>query len=217
MQVSWIDSDSERHSLIDSDHQHSGGKWCKEQTVVITFKTFTPWHCTHTCNGCESQSGNWILNSPAKNTGVVAIPFSRGSSWPRDWTCVSCFTGRFFKICATREAPNGPGVDMWPKLDQSESFPGIFQIRAEGEAHFSFQTISFKFISSEQPIAMCPKLQGEADLRECNQHAERSRCKVLDKSLDVFSFPRTVINPGHSTPALPSDKLPSSHHQFESL
>ena len=139
--------------------------------------------CTHTCNGCESQSG------------VVAIPFSRGSSWLRDWTCVSCFAGRFFTIWATREAPNGPGVDMRPKLDQSESFPGIFQIRAEGEAHFSFWTISFKFISSEQPIAMCPQLHREADLRECSQHAERSRCKVSESRcvfLPQNNQPRTL-------------------------
>ena len=33
----------------------------------------------------------------------VAIPFSRGSSWPRDWTRVSCITGRFFTIWPTRE------------------------------------------------------------------------------------------------------------------
>ena len=33
----------------------------------------------------------------------VAIPFSRGSSWPRDWTCVSCIPSRFFTIWATRE------------------------------------------------------------------------------------------------------------------
>ena len=26
----------------------------------------------------------------------VAIPFSRGSSWPRDWPWVSCLTGGFF-------------------------------------------------------------------------------------------------------------------------
>ena len=26
----------------------------------------------------------------------VAISFSRGSSWPRDWTQVSCIAGRFF-------------------------------------------------------------------------------------------------------------------------
>ena len=33
----------------------------------------------------------------------VAISFSRGSSWPRDWTPVSCIAGRFFTIWATRE------------------------------------------------------------------------------------------------------------------
>ena len=34
----------------------------------------------------------------------VAIPFSRGSSWPGDWThvfCVSCAVGRFFTCWAT--------------------------------------------------------------------------------------------------------------------
>ena len=35
----------------------------------------------------------------------VAIPFSRGSSWPRDWTWISCISVRFFTIWATREAP----------------------------------------------------------------------------------------------------------------
>ena len=36
----------------------------------------------------------------------VTSPFSRGSSWPRDWTLVSCIAGRFFTIWATREAQN---------------------------------------------------------------------------------------------------------------
>ena len=35
----------------------------------------------------------------------VAIPFSRGSSQPRDWTCVSWIAGRFFTILAIRDAP----------------------------------------------------------------------------------------------------------------
>ena len=35
----------------------------------------------------------------------VAISFSRGSSWPRDWTQVSCIAGRRFNLWATREAP----------------------------------------------------------------------------------------------------------------
>ena len=34
----------------------------------------------------------------------VAIPFSRGSFWPRGWTQVSCIGGKFFTIWATREA-----------------------------------------------------------------------------------------------------------------
>ena len=34
----------------------------------------------------------------------VPIPFSRGSSWPRDWTLVSHIAGRFFTIWAIKEA-----------------------------------------------------------------------------------------------------------------
>ena len=41
----------------------------------------------------------------------VAIPFSRGSSWPRDQTQVSCTTGRFFTIWVTREVQ-----DYWDGL-----------------------------------------------------------------------------------------------------
>ena len=34
----------------------------------------------------------------------IAIPFSRGSSWLRDWTGVSWIAGRFFTVWATRGA-----------------------------------------------------------------------------------------------------------------
>ena len=40
----------------------------------------------------------------------VAVPFSRGSSRPVDWTWVSCIAGRFFTIWVTRNATN-----MWKK------------------------------------------------------------------------------------------------------
>ena len=33
----------------------------------------------------------------------VAISFSRRSSWPRDWTQISCIVGRRFTVWATRE------------------------------------------------------------------------------------------------------------------
>ena len=34
----------------------------------------------------------------------VSRSFSRGSSWPRDWTQVSCIAGRCFTLWATRES-----------------------------------------------------------------------------------------------------------------
>ena len=36
----------------------------------------------------------------------VAMAFSRGSSWPRNWSYLSCFAGRFFPLWTTREAWN---------------------------------------------------------------------------------------------------------------
>ena len=53
------------------------------------------------CNP-PGSSGYGILQ--ARILEWVAIPFSRGSSQPRDPTQVSCITGRFFTIWATREA-----------------------------------------------------------------------------------------------------------------
>ena len=35
----------------------------------------------------------------------IAYPFSRISSWPRNWTGVSCIAGEFFSNWAIREAP----------------------------------------------------------------------------------------------------------------
>ena len=49
----------------------------------------------------------------------VAISSSRGSSWPRDQTCVSCVAGRFFAIWVTREAPF---VNVWLNIRQLYSF-----------------------------------------------------------------------------------------------
>ena len=39
----------------------------------------------------------------ARTLEWVAISFSRGSSWPRDWTQVSCIAGRRFPSWATSE------------------------------------------------------------------------------------------------------------------
>ena len=53
------------------------------------------------CN-LPSSSVHWILQ--ARIPEWVAIPFSRGSSQPRNQIVVSCTAGRFFTIWITREA-----------------------------------------------------------------------------------------------------------------
>ena len=47
----------------------------------------------------------------ARILGWVAILFSRGSSWPRDWTWVSCLVGGFF----TSEPPE-KHKETWEKI-----------------------------------------------------------------------------------------------------
>ena len=44
-------------------------------------------------------------NLAIKQLEWVAISFSRGSSWPRGWSLVSCIAGRFFTVWAIREVP----------------------------------------------------------------------------------------------------------------
>ena len=47
----------------------------------------------------------------------VAMSFSRGTSWPRDWTRVSCIVGRHFIIWATLASikPHPLVSHTWPK------------------------------------------------------------------------------------------------------
>ena len=61
--------------------------------------------CPTLCNpidcSCQAPLSMGILQ--ATTLEWVAISFSRGSSPPRDRTQVSCITGRFFTVQATRE------------------------------------------------------------------------------------------------------------------
>ena len=65
----------------------------------------------------ESESHSVISDSlqphgilQARILEWVALPFSRGSSRPRNQIGVSHIAGRFFTSRATREAPNSPGM-----------------------------------------------------------------------------------------------------------
>ena len=74
----------------------------------------------------------------------IAIPFSGRSSWPRDRTWVCCIAGRFFTVCATREACSHAFVVV---VVQSLSCVWLFTIpwTAACQASQSF-TISQSFL-----------------------------------------------------------------------
>ena len=52
----------------------------------------------------------------------VGIPFSRGSSWPKEWTQVSCFADRYFTAWATKEALKVP---LFPLYSEKVVFLNI--------------------------------------------------------------------------------------------
>ena len=62
--------------------------------------------CPTLCNSmdCSPPSSSVRGISQARILEWLAISFSRGSFWPRDWTWVSCLAGGFF----TTESPEKP-------------------------------------------------------------------------------------------------------------
>ena len=53
---------------------------------------------------CSPPVSSVHVNLQARILEWVAVPFSRGSSQPRNWTRISCIVGRFFTSWTTREA-----------------------------------------------------------------------------------------------------------------
>ena len=89
--------------------------WSTERTQFFSTTMLTTVCTTNASKWSESHSvmfnclwphglySPW--NSPGQKTGVVAFPFSKESSQPRDWTQVSCINaGSFFTSWAIGEA-----------------------------------------------------------------------------------------------------------------
>ena len=100
------------HSVLSLNVSSSERSWrapkCKEGSHWLSMKVkmLVAQSCPTLCNPKDrsppGSSVHGILQ--ARVLECVAIPFSRGSSRPRDWTQVSCIAGRFFTVWATREA-----------------------------------------------------------------------------------------------------------------
>ena len=71
---------------------------------------------------------------------TIAIPFSWGSSPPRDWTGFSCIAGRFFTIWATREASSRSLeiINVGERVEKKECFY-TFGSNANWYSHYGEQ------------------------------------------------------------------------------
>ena len=89
-------------------HQGSNKEVCVKVKVLVAQS------CPTLCDSVDCSPSVSVLGIlQAKIQEWVDIPFSRGSSRPRDWTQVSCTAGRFFTIWGTREAPRVIEVKRW--------------------------------------------------------------------------------------------------------
>ena len=87
-------------------------KW-KTLLTLLIFTSIHKSECVRVAQWCPTLCNHIDCSPPGSSVcGIlqarilewVAISFSRGSSWRRDWTWVSCITGRFFTIWATSES-----------------------------------------------------------------------------------------------------------------
>ena len=82
-------SNSLTYTLFHSTYLRLWVHWDVGLVAKLCPTLVTPWDCNP-----PGSSVHEILQ--ARILEWVGIPFSRGSSWPRDWTHVSCITGQFF-------------------------------------------------------------------------------------------------------------------------
>ena len=87
---------------------HCNGPSCLESLTTplyVCVLVTQSWDCTTLFDAMDcsllGSSVHGILQ--ARILKWVAIPFSRGYSWLRDWTHISCIVGGFFTIWITRE------------------------------------------------------------------------------------------------------------------
>ena len=81
--------------------------WLKAQLLASAVLCLVVQLCLTLCDPMDcSPPGSSVHGiSQTRILECAAMPSSRGSSWSRDQTQVSCTAGRFFIVWVTREAP----------------------------------------------------------------------------------------------------------------
>ena len=95
------------------ENPRDGGAWwavvygvAQSRTRLKRLSSSSSRSCPTLCNPIDcSLPGSPLTMGFSKQECWCGLPFpfSRGSSWPRDQTWISCIAGRFFTVWATRE------------------------------------------------------------------------------------------------------------------
>ena len=144
----------------------------------------------------------------------VAIPFSRESSQPRDWTWVSCITGRFFTIWVIRKAqPKGKG-NYYRRIPEVKKKETVYYQNLYMSFMFFFLlklVRAFQFISERiliQLIYILWLLDGEVfskqkrsgnnfkgrDMRISLMSVDESHCDASPKTLEIRKIRLLCVN-----------------------
>ena len=134
--------------------------------IMLLYETKTTLLLNYVCISCLVMSSSlWLhglqttrllcpWNFPGKNTGTGCMPFSRWSSQPRGRTQISHMVGRFFTVCATREAGKQKKlmhiINMFGNVTLFEMANGFNFFRATDILQFSgSQTLEETFDMTE--------------------------------------------------------------------
>ena len=104
-----------------------------------------PTLCNHLDCSPPGSSVNLILQ--ARILDWIAMPSSRGSSQPREWTQVSCITGGFFTIWATREAQESQSGK--PMSSPEDSLPSELSEKPKNTEVGSLSLLQGIFLTQE--------------------------------------------------------------------
>ena len=108
----------------------------------------------------------------------VAIFFSRGSSWPRDRTWVSCIAGRLFIIWATRENPKDYQKNLLELINSVKQ-------NQEKQKINKWDYIKLKYFSIAKETINTMKRQATKWEKICANH-------VSDKGLHAFVHTKSL-------------------------
>ena len=160
----------------------------------------------------------WTCSSPgssvhrilqARVLEWVAVPFSRGSSWPRNWTRVSCIVGGFFTSWATGNTASNasqklrkPGVQLWSRQPQAATQAVTSRnLVSQAELLTTAMTSSrcqrpprCRSAPSQTPGRPCSSRSGAGAAEQEEELRENLPARVSGE----LHSPRSPVMPGHS-------------------